>query len=332
MASLPSQLKRFADRELLNELESDLEKIEAMLLEATAHVDPVQQEAARHLLAAGGKRVRPVLVLLAARLGSGVDRPVLEAATVVELTHLATLYHDDVMDDAPTRRGVATAQHVYGNSRAILIGDLLLARASKLSVELGIDAIRLQAATFERLCIGQLNESVVPSEEYALDHYISVLADKTGSLIATSAVLGAQIAGASAEQQRALAEFGEKIGVAFQLIDDVIDISEAGPSGKTPGTDLRAHVPTMPVLLLRQHAATDPSAAALVARIDGDLTSDAELADVVKALREHPVADLAYAEAQRWGREAITALDVLPDSPTKRALIHFAEKVVERDN
>jgi heptaprenyl diphosphate synthase len=332
MASLPSQLRRFADRDLLAEIENDLEKIEAMLLDATAHVDPVQQQAARHLLAAGGKRVRPVLVLLAARLGSGVDKRVLEAATVVELTHLATLYHDDVMDDAPTRRGVATAQHVYGNSRAILIGDLLLARASKLSVELGIDAIRLQAATFERLCIGQLNESVVPEPDHAIDHYISVLADKTGSLIATSAVLGAQIAGASLEAQQALAAFGEKIGVAFQLIDDVIDISEAGPSGKTPGTDLRAHVPTMPVLLLRQQAKTDPAAAELLARIDSDLSSDEELASVVRALREHAVADQAYAEAQRWGREAMAALDVLPDSPTKRALIHFAEKVVERDN
>jgi len=153
VAALPSQLKRFADKALLGEIENDLEVIENLLLEATSHVDPISQEAARHLLAAGGKRVRPVLVLLAARLGNGVDACVLDAATVVELTHLATLYHDDVMDDAPTRRGVATAQHVFGNSRAILIGDLLLARASKLSVALGIDAIRLQAETFERLCV-----------------------------------------------------------------------------------------------------------------------------------------------------------------------------------
>jgi len=159
-----------------------------------------------------------------------------------------------------------------------------------------------------------------------------VLADKTGSLIATSAVLGAKIAGAPEQYQAALAEFGEKIGVAFQLIDDVIDISEAGPSGKTPGTDLRAHVPTLPVLLLRQAAAEDPDAAQLLARIDGNLDSDADLAAVVAALRAHPVAEQAYAEAVRWGSEAIAALAVLPDSPTKRALIHFAEKVVDRDN
>ena len=330
--SLPSQLRRFADRELLGALESDLEKIESKLTALTEHVNPVLQDAARHLLEAGGKRVRPVLVLLAARLGNGVSDSVLDAAAAVELTHLATLYHDDVMDDAPTRRGVPTAQHVYGNSRAILIGDLLLARASQVSVSLGIEAISLQAHTFERLCVGQLNESIVPSEEQAIEHYIQVLADKTGSLIAASVELGAMIANAPVEYAAALAEFGEKIGVAFQLIDDVIDISAEGPSGKTPGTDLRAGVPTMPVLLLRKAAASDPTAAALVARIDGDLSDDAELAAVVKALREHPVATAAYDEAVRWGNEAIAALAVLPDSSTKRALMHFAEKVIERDN
>ncbi|MEN9714147.1 MAG: hypothetical protein RLZZ164_811 [Actinomycetota bacterium] len=330
--SLPSQLRRFADRELLGALEADLEKIESKLIALTEHVNPVLQDAARHLLEAGGKRVRPVLVLLAARLGEGVSDSVLDAAAAVELTHLATLYHDDVMDDAPTRRGVPTAQHVYGNSRAILIGDLLLARASQVSVSLGIEAISLQAETFERLCIGQLNESVVPSEDRAIEHYIQVLADKTGSLIAASVELGAMIANAPIEYRAALAEFGEKIGIAFQLIDDVIDISAEGPSGKTPGTDLRAGVPTMPVLLLRKAAASDATAAALASRIDGDLSDDTELAAVVKALREHPVAAAAYAEAVRWGNEAMVALAVLPDSSTKRALLHFAEKVIERDN
>ncbi len=128
----------------------------------------------------------------------------------------------------------------------------------------------------------------------------------------------------------ALSEFGEKVGVAFQLIDDVIDISEAGPSGKTPGTDLRAGVPTMPVLLLRKK--TDPASIELLGKIDGDLTSDEKLAEVVKQLREHAVADEALTEAIRWANEAITALDVLPDGQTKRALIHFAEAVIKRDN
>jgi heptaprenyl diphosphate synthase len=135
---------------------------------------------------------------------------------------------------------------------------------------------------------------------------------------------------APTEYHAPLSEFGEKIGVAFQLIDDVIDISEAGPSGKTPGTDLRAGVPTMPVLLLR--GKTDVASVSLLQEIDGDLSSDASLAAVVKKLREHEVADEAYQEAVRWANEAISALDCLPDGQTKRALIHFAEAVIKRDN
>jgi heptaprenyl diphosphate synthase len=332
-AKLPSQLKRFADRALLSQIEENLELVEVELLEATKHTDPVLQNAARHLVEAGGKRVRPVLVLLTSLLGDGATQRVIDAAAIVELTHLATLYHDDVMDDAPTRRGVPTAQNVFSNSIAILIGDLLLARASILSTQLGIEAITMQAHTFERLCIGQLNETVGAREsEDAIDHYIQVLADKTGSLIAASAKLGVMMGNADPKYLEPLSEFGEKIGVAFQLIDDVIDISEAGPSGKTPGTDLRAGVPTMPVLLLRKRAGSDPTAAALLAEIDGDLSSDERLAEVVAKLRNHPVAEEAFEAAKRWADEAIEALDALPDGQTKRALIHFAQAVVNRDN
>jgi heptaprenyl diphosphate synthase len=330
-AKLPSQLKRFGDKALLNQIEQSLELVEIELQQATENSDKVVQQAARHLVDAGGKRVRPVLTLLTSLLGDGATKDVIDAAAVVELTHLATLYHDDVMDDAPTRRGVPTAQNVYGNSVAILVGDLLLARASRIGVALGIDAIDLQAKTFERLCIGQLNETIGPKpSDDPIEHYIQVLADKTGSLIAASATLGAMLGNAPKQYLAALSEFGEKVGVAFQLIDDVIDISEAGPSGKTPGTDLRAGVPTMPVLLLMNK--NDESSKQLLAEINGDLSIDEKLAAVVKQLREHPVADEAYQEAIRWANEAIAALDVLPDGQTKRALVHFAEAVIKRDN
>ena len=330
-AKLPSQLRRFGDKALLNQIEQSLELVEAELQEATENSDKIVQQAARHLVDAGGKRVRPVLTLIASLLGDGATKEVIDAAAVVELTHLATLYHDDVMDDAPTRRGVPTAQHVYGNSVAILVGDLLLARASRIGVALGIEAIDLQARTFERLCIGQLNETIGPKDsDDPIAHYIQVLADKTGSLIAASATLGAMLGNAPTEYLRPLSEFGEKVGVAFQLIDDVIDISEAGPSGKTPGTDLRAGVPTMPVLLLRSK--TDDESKRLLELIDGDLSSDEKLAAVVKKLREHEVADEAYNEAIRWANEAIAALASLPDGQTKRALVHFAEAVINRDN
>jgi heptaprenyl diphosphate synthase len=330
--SLPKQLRKVQDRALLKSLESGLETVEVQLKSATTYADSVAKNPARHLVDAGGKRIRPALVLLAAQFGDPTRQAVYDAAVVVELTHLATLYHDDVMDDAPTRRGVPTAQHVWGNSVAILTGDLLFARASQVGSNLGQASLTLQADTFERLCLGQLHETVGPNEgQDPIAHYVQVLADKTGSLIAASARLGIMLSGAPAEYEEPMRVFGEKVGVALQLIDDVIDISDAGPSGKTPGTDLRAGVPTMPVLLLRKAAAAgDKSAADLLTLIDGDLSEDSVLAYVVKRLREHAVAEQAYNEAKRWADEAVEAIQVLPAGSIRDALGMFAQAVVDR--
>ena len=330
---LPKQMRKVADQALLSRIESGLERVETALKAATEHTDPIAAVTARHLVDAGGKRIRPVLVLLTSELGDSSDPSVIDAAVVVELTHLATLYHDDVMDNAPTRRGVPTAHNIWGNSVAILTGDLLFARASQIVSRLGEKALTLQADTFERLCLGQLHETVGPQEgEDEVAHYIRVLADKTGSLIAASAQLGAMFANAPEEVLQPLTNYGEKIGVAFQLIDDVIDIAEEGASGKTPGTDLRAGVPTLPMLLLRKQALTDSEAADLVEFIDSGLEDDAKLAQAVARLRNHPVAEAAYQEAKRWADEAIADLDSLPESAVKAALRNFAEAVVDRSN
>lgn len=326
-------MRKVADKALLSRIETGLELVETALQKATEHTDPIAKVTARHLVDAGGKRIRPVLVLLTSQLGDYNNASVIDAAVVVELTHLATLYHDDVMDEAPTRRGVPTAHNIWGNSVAILTGDLLFARASQIVSRLGEKALTLQADTFERLCLGQLHETVGPQPgEDAVDHYIRVLADKTGSLIAASAQLGAMFADAPDAYLEPLTSYGEKVGVAFQLIDDVIDIAEAGASGKTPGTDLRAGVPTLPMLLLRAQATTDSAAAELVEFIDSGLEDDAKLAEAVKRLREHEVAEQAYQQAKRWADEAVAALAPLPDSNVKSALKNFAEAVVDRDN
>lgn len=330
---LPKQFRSLTDVALIKKLEAGLEQVESGLLNATKHTDPVAKDAARHLVEAGGKRIRPVLVMLAAQLGNPDVKEVIDSAVVVELTHLATLYHDDVMDEAPTRRGVPTAQMIWGNNLAILTGDLLFARASQVAANLGEEIIKLQSFTFERLCLGQMHETVGPLEtDNPTQHYIQVLADKTGSLIAAAAQMGVLASGADRSYEQPLVEFGEAIGVAFQLIDDVIDISEAGPSGKTPGTDLRAGVPTLPVLLLREQAKTDSSAEQLLAEIDSDLSSDAALAAVVTKLRNHAVAAQAEAEARRWAAKAITAIEPLPEGSVKRALVTFANAVVDRTN
>ena len=229
--------------------------VERELRSAVDQADPLADDVARHLVQAGGKRVRPMLTLLAAHLGDATRAEVVRAAVVVELTHLATLYHDDVMDGAQLRRGAPSAHAVWGNTVAILTGDLLFARASRIVADLGVEAVQIQATTFERLCLGQLHETVGPGDiEDPVVHYLQVLSDKTGSLIATSARFGAMFAGCDRAVQDVLVTYGEKVGVAFQLADDVIDLrSDGSVTGKTPGTDLREHVPTLPALLLRRH-------------------------------------------------------------------------------
>ena len=328
--NLPKQLRKVTDKALLRSLEQGLELVEVALEEAVSHTDPIAKVTARHLSAAGGKRVRPTLVLLTSLFGDGVNEQIIDASVVVELTHLATLYHDDVMDNAPMRRGVPTAHEIWGNSVAILTGDLLFARASQVVSKLGARALTLQADTFERLCLGQLHETVGPQDgDEPVAHYIQVLADKTGSLIAAAAELGIMFSGASDDFRAPVREYGEKIGVAFQLIDDVIDLqSEGKTSGKTQGTDLLAGVDTLPTLYLRQIAGTDASAAALVARIDA--VTPESLAGVVADLGAHEATQRAYEEAKRWADEAVEALAPLPDGLAKQAMTAFAEAVVDR--
>lgn len=330
--ALPKQLSKVADRDLLARLEAGLDKVEELLVESVKHTNPIAKVTARHLVDAGGKRIRPTLLLLAAQLGDDTLPEVIQAAVVVELTHIGTLYHDDVMDDAPRRRGVESAHEIWGNNVAILTGDLLFARASQLVSKLGEKALTLQAETFERLCIGQLNETVGAGDANEIDHYLQVLSDKTGSLIAASAELGIIFSGADSSYREPLRLYGEKIGVAFQLIDDVIDIySDGKRSGKTPGTDLRAGVPTLPVLYLREDAKTNPESAELVSIIDSGLDDDAKLNTVIEAMRKHPATDRAYNEAKRWADGARASLDSLPEGSVKEALKNFADAVIERE-
>lgn len=321
------------DARLEEELLEELDEVERRLGEAAANADPLVQTPARHLMDAGGKRLRPVLVMLTSHFGSGINEHVRTAAVATELTHLATLYHDDVMDDAPLRRGAPSAQQVWGNSVAILVGDLLFAKASQMVATLGPEAVRIQAEAFERLVLGQLHETLGPrAEEDAVAHYLRVLSDKTGSLIAAAARYGTMFSGADDAAQEASVRYAEKVGVAFQLADDVIDlISDAEKLGKEPGTDLRAGVATMPVLLLRARAAAgtlDAVGTGILADLDAD--DEDVRASTLDRLRAHPVLAEARVLAERWAADAVAELDALPDSPAKRALVAFADIVVDR--
>jgi heptaprenyl diphosphate synthase len=316
-------------------LAQGLDRVETALHDAVSNADRLVDATSRHLVEAGGKRLRPALTLLAAQLGDGTNDAVVTAAVAVELTHLASLYHDDVMDSAPLRRGTPAAHEVWGNSVAILTGDVLFARASRLVADLGPVAVRIQAETFERLCLGQLHETVGPDAgSDALEHYLGVLADKTASLISTAARFGAMFSGVASEQVEMVAAYGHKVGVAFQLADDVLDLaSDGGQSGKTPGTDLRERVPTMPVLLLRARAAGPEGTEqdrALVAQLDADLSTEAALEAAVTGLRRHRVLDETRERASALARDAVGEIAGLPDGEVKDSLAALAIALVDR--
>ncbi len=318
------------DETLEARLRARLEQVERDLLDDVQSEAVFVTEAARHLMRAGGKRFRPLLVLLAAETGDSSARGVMVAARVVELTHLASLYHDDVMDEADLRRGAESANARWDNHVAILTGDFLFSKSSELTAELGAEAVRIQARTFTRLVEGQILETLGPGpDEDPLDHYLRVVSGKTGSLIATSAHYGALFAGAPADVRDALTEYGEKVGVAFQLSDDILDIaSDSDESGKTPGTDLREGVPTLPVLIARR--STDPADARLLELLGGDLTDDARHAEALTLLRAHPALAEARAHVVGLAQDAKQLLKVLPSGPVRHALEEFADLVATR--
>ena len=315
---------------LETQLVSQMAQVEALLRSHTRSEYPFVDETAHHLVAAGGKRLRPLLTLLTAQYGDSNADGVIAAAVACEITHLATLYHDDVMDEAPLRRGVESANMRWGNTIAILTGDFLFAKSSDLLADLGPAAVRLQARTFERLVIGQIMETQGPNPgQDPLEHYLKVVADKTGSLIAASARYGGMISKAPAEITDTVTIFGEKIGVAFQLADDVIDIaSESNQSGKTPGTDLREGVPTL--VTLNVIKSTDSADAELKQLLSAPLEDEATVQQVLVALRNHKALDQSRQQLIQVAKEARGALGPLPINDATGALMSLCDAVIDR--
>ena len=312
------------------ELSAGMAKVESLLLSHIQGDYPLVEETSRHLVAAGGKRLRPLLTLLASHYGDKNKFGIIESAVVCELTHVATLYHDDVMDEAKLRRGVESANSRWGNTVAILTGDYLFAKVSALLADIGPEAVRLQASTFERLVIGQIMETQGPQNgEDPLEHYLQVVADKTGSLIAASARFGAMVSGAPTDVKETLTVFGEKIGIAFQLADDVIDIaSESHQSGKTPGTDLREGIPTLVTLnVLKSTRAEDRD---LIELLKAPIKDEAVVAQVLKTLRGHSALDESRGQLQNIARDARTALGPLPVNDVTGALFSLCDAIVDR--
>ncbi|WP_068432082.1 polyprenyl synthetase family protein [Piscicoccus intestinalis] len=315
--------------DLVATLARDVARVEEFIASAVNADDPFIAEASGHLFQAGGKRFRPMLTVLCAQLGDGANDDVIAAAAAVELTHLASLYHDDVMDEADLRRGAPSANARYDNSTAILVGDLLFGTASSIVADLGAQAVKIQAETFVRLCAGQIRDARPrPAGVEPIDYYLGVLADKTGVLIATAARYGAMFSGCSEETIRVLTEYGERLGVVFQLADDLMDVAAQGTSGKAAGTDLREGVDTLPTLYVRQ--AADPGDARLLELLDADLRDPGLHAEALALLRAHPAMERAAQRTRDYAHAAQALLDPLGDTDVTRALRALTGSVVDR--
>jgi len=306
------------------------DQVEARLRTAVETPDGFVREAARYLIDAGGKRLRPALTIAAG--GYGLDRgldvdALMDAAVVVELTHVASLYHDDVMDEADLRRGRPTAHRQWGNSVAIMVGDFLLAQASLLGARLGEAFMAYQAGTLARLVQGQIAELRGPGEGTdPIAHHLAVISGKTAALFGAAARYGGMFAGLPEEPVEALTQYGEHLGMAFQLADDLLDIL-SDESGKRPGTDLREGVPTLTTLLVRR--ANRPEDAHLVAALAAPV-SEADLPHVLAELRAHPAVDEARTQVRRWADQANDCLLGFPDSAVTRALRTLCDQAVVR--
>ena len=318
------------DERLNEDVAAGLANVEQRLAQAVKSDDDFIASAARHLVDAGGKRFRPLLAVLAAQLGDPAAPGVTDAAVVVELTHLATLYHDDVMDEAPRRRGTESANARWGNTVAILTGDFLFARASDMLADLGPAAVRIQARTFERLVTGQIHETVGPRPgEDPVEHHLHVLADKTGSLIATSGQFGAMFAGCDDATIDIMTRYGERIGVAFQLADDLVDVASDGDeSGKTQGTDLREGIQTLPALLAMR--SQDPADARLQELLSRPLPDDGEHAEALELLQAHAALAEARDVARSWADDARQSVAGLAPGSVRTALESLCDYVVTR--
>ena len=312
------------DATLEAEVRTRLDQVERAL-EKSVHAEAsgMLTETSSYLIAAGGKRFRAMLVLLAGYFGDPADPRLVPGSVSIELVHLATLYHDDVIDEADARRGAPSANVRWDNTVAILTGDFLFARASEISTDLGTDVCRLLARTIAVLCDGQIREVDSSAKvEQEVSNYLDIIRRKTASLIATSCRLGGLLSDAAPEAVEVLEEFGDALGMAYQLSDDIMDITSSQMElGKEPGQDLREGVYTLPVL----HALAHDEHREELARILSHGSPDGEMLDrALEIVRSGGSVDAARAAVTDEVRRATRLAERLSDGPARHALIQLA--------
>lgn len=307
-----------------------LERVEERLLEAATAEDAYLTKIAQHLLLAGGKRFRPLLALLAAEFGEQFDGRPVEAAVSVELIHVGSLYHDDVIDEADIRRGAASANANWTNTVAILAGDFLMARASEVAAtHLSQESVRLLAATYAELVEGQTRELQYQDDlSHTIDEYFQVIGGKTASLIRTSARLGAMAAGADPVVVEALSTWAWEVGMVFQIADDALDlVADEAAIGKPAGSDIREGTFTAPVLLAASGREGERVRDLLAV---GTPYTDEVVAEVISIVRRGGFVEQTLADARMRLGVAADALTVLPDGAPKTILEDLGRYLLDR--
>ncbi len=320
----------FGDAEFAQRVRDGVARIEALMEAELGRADELMSEAVHHLFLAGGKRFRPLFTVLSASLGPDPDSgQVTVAGAVIEMVHLATLYHDDVMDEAQVRRGAPSANARWSNNIAILAGDYLFATASRLVSQLGPEAVLIISDTFAELVTGQMRETRGVTEGIdEIDHYLKVVYEKTACLIAASGRFGGTFSGAGPDQIERLSRLGGLVGTAFQISDDIIDIeSNPDESGKLPGTDLREGVHTLPVLYALRESG--PAADRLRDVLTGPVT-DESVAEALALLRASNGIAMAKQMVCNYADQARAELAALPDGPGRRAMGSLVDYTVNR--
>ncbi|RFD26267.1 geranylgeranyl pyrophosphate synthase [Mycobacterium uberis] len=321
----------FGDAVFAATVQDGVARIERLMDAELRGADEVMTESVLHLFAAGGKRFRPLFTVLSAQIGPQPNAPeVTIAGAVIELVHLASLYHDDVMDEAEVRRGAPSANLRWSNSVAILAGDYLFATASRLVSQLGPDAMRIVADTFAQLVTGQMRETRgVPENVDSIEQYLKVVYEKTGCLIGSAGRFGGLFASADAEHVERLSRLGGILGTAFQIADDIIDIdSDCTESGKRPGTDVREGVHTLPMLYALRE--TGPDSKRLRTLLAGPVDNDAELIEALVLLRASPGMAKAKQVLAQYAGQATAELALLPDGPGRDALAALVDYTTNR--
>jgi len=310
---------------LCPEIAPQLEQVSAeMAAIAASDCGPVDK-AARHVASSVGKRLRPGLMLLAARAFGGDGSRCIMAAAVIEVLHGVSLVHDDVIDEAEARRGSPSARMLWGNKMAVLLGDHLLAGAFKRLTQSGDAYVMTEIAeTALEMCRGQIQEIMLAGPELSETQYLEIVSAKTASLFATSCRLGAALAGGGRREQQAVDAFGRRFGIAYQIADDLLDLTgTAQEMGKPVARDLAQGQITMPLIYaLREGSATQRKE--LLACLDGGAGADLDLARVRRVVADAGGIGYAVNRAQGFCQQAMAELDLLPPSAPRECLLALA--------